>query len=228
MNRDEFPDWVTAVAEALMNSLKVKDPYTWGHCVRVSEYSAWLAAAAGLTERDQQIVRYAALFHDLGKIGIADSILNKPGRLTPEEDAIMRAHPVKSAEIIQPLTKIDFFRFTLPGILHHHERIDGKGYPDGIAGENIPLTARLILVADTYDAMTSSRPYRKGLTPEVAYSELRKYAGTQFDGNLVEAFIEAHPSWEDQEQELRARTDTEAIPGRPVRAPAVAAKKRAA
>ena len=117
------------------------------------------------------------MFHDLGKMGIPDSILLKPGRLTPEEEEIMRAHPVKSAEIVSPLTQVPFFKGVIPGIKHHHERFDGKGYPDGVLGENIPLIARIILIADTFDAMTTTRPYRNGMDHQFAYKELKLFAG---------------------------------------------------
>jgi HD-GYP domain-containing protein (c-di-GMP phosphodiesterase class II) len=198
----EIPDWAQAVAKALMQALRERDPYTYGHCRRVARNARLLAKAAGLTEKDQQIIEYSSMFHDLGKIGIADSILLKPGRLTAEEEAIMRDHPLKSAEIVSPLSKVPFFRATLPGIRHHHERMDGAGYPHGIAGENIPLPARIILIADTFDAMTTTRPYRKGLAFEIAYKELKTFAGRQFDPHLVKIFLDSHPKWGTLEEEI--------------------------
>jgi HD-GYP domain-containing protein (c-di-GMP phosphodiesterase class II) len=199
---DQIPEWADHVARSLLQALKERDPYTYGHCRRVARNARLLAQAAGLNEFDQAAVEYASLFHDLGKLGIPDSILLKPGRLTPEEEAIMRAHPVKSAEIVQPLTSVPFFQAVIPGIRHHHERFDGKGYPDGVWGDAIPLVARIILIADTYDAMTTTRPYRKGMDPSIAYKELQLFAGRQFDQHLVKVFLEAHPKWGEIEKEI--------------------------
>lgn len=197
-------EWTFSVARALLQALRERDPYTYGHCRRVARNARMLAQAAGLNEREQEIVEYSSMFHDLGKMGIPDSILLKPGRLTDQEEEIMRLHPVKSAEIVQPLSHIPFFRSTLPGIRAHHERIDGRGYPDGLQGENIPLTARIILIADTFDAMTTTRPYRKGMAAEIAYKELVTFSGRQFDKHLVEIFIKAHPGWSEFEKEISA------------------------
>lgn len=199
---DKVPDWAQLVAKSLLQALKERDPYTYGHCRRVARHARLLAQAAGLTEAEQASVEYASMFHDLGKMGVPDSILLKPGRLTPEEDAIMRAHPVKSAEIVSPLAKVPFFKGVIPGIKHHHERFDGKGYPDGVWGEHIPLIARIILIADTFDAMTTTRPYRNGLHVEFAYKELKLFAGRQFDKQLVDIFLKAHPSWGNLEEEI--------------------------
>ncbi len=198
----EIPDWAHMVAKTLMQALRERDPYTYGHCRRVARNAKMLAASAGLSEKDQKIIETSSLFHDLGKMGVPDSILLKPGRLTPDEEAIMRAHPLKSAEIVAPLAGVPFFRSTLPGIRHHHERIDGAGYPHGIQGENIPLSARIILIADTFDAMTTTRPYRKGLAFEVAYKELKQFSGRQFDPHLVKVFLESHPKWGTLEDEI--------------------------
>lgn len=200
----ELPEWSTIVVETLLKALKERDPYTYGHCRRVGHLARQLAQAAGLNEYEQHLVEYSSLFHDLGKIGIPDDILLKPARLTEEEEKIMRLHPVKSAEIISPLSRIPFFRSTLPGIKFHHERIDGQGYPHGIAGDHIPLTARIILIADTFDAMTTTRPYRKGLNPEIAYKELKTFSGRQFDPQLVKIFLQAHPTWAEIEEEITA------------------------
>ena len=128
----------------------------------------------------------SALFHDIGKIGVPDSVLLKPSRLTDDEFLEMKLHPSKSFEILQ-----DFpvFSKVASNVKYHHERYDGRGYPEGIKGEEIPLNARIILIADTFDAMTSTRPYRKGLPFETAFAELREFGGTQFDPNIVEKFI---------------------------------------
>ena len=198
----EVPEWAQSVARTLLQALRERDPYTYGHCRRVARQARMLARAAGLSEYQAQVVEFSSLFHDLGKLGIPDSVLLKPGRLTPEEEELMRAHPVKSAEIIQPLAHSGFFKDLIPGIRSHHERIDGRGYPDNLVGDAIPLTARLILISDTFDAMTTTRPYRKGMPFEVAYKELRTFAGRQFDPKLVEIFLKAHPTWGDLEEEI--------------------------
>jgi HD-GYP domain-containing protein (c-di-GMP phosphodiesterase class II) len=198
----EIPDWARTVALTLLHAVKERDPYTYGHCRRVARHASLLAGAAGLNRHDQQVIEYASMFHDLGKMGIPDSILLKPGRLTSEEEAVMRAHPTKSADIVAPLAGVGFFKQTLPGILHHHERIDGLGYPFGMKGEAIPLAARIILIADTFDAMTTTRPYRKGLAHEIAYKELATFSGRQFDPHLVKVFLQAHPKWGSLDEEI--------------------------
>mgnify|MGYP003350155424 CR=1 FL=1 len=124
------------------------------------------------------------------------------GKLTADEETIIREHPIKSVEILQPLTRLSFFESLVPGILHHHERMDGCGYPYGLSGDDIPLMARIILIADTYDAMTTTRPYRKGMAQEFAYKELKKFAGRQFDEQLVQVFLRAHSTWGKLEEEL--------------------------
>jgi HD-GYP domain-containing protein (c-di-GMP phosphodiesterase class II) len=198
----DIPDWAYSLAQSLLQALKERDPYTYGHCRRVARNARLLAEAAGLNEYEQRIVEFSSMFHDLGKMGIPDTILLKPGRLTPREEAIMRSHPSKSAEILNPLSNIPFFKALLPGVRHHHERIDGRGYPDGIGGERIPPIARIILIADTFDAMTTTRPYRKGGSYEFAFKELRQFAGRQFDPQLVEIFVRAFPTWPSLEEEI--------------------------
>ena len=199
-----MPDWAIYLANALMESLKARDPYTYGHCKRVAHTAKQLAKAAGLDVNTQIAIEYSSMFHDLGKMAIPDRILLKPGRLTPKEEAIMRIHPVKSVEILNPLAKVPFFKDVMPGVRSHHERMDGLGYPDKLGGEQIPLTARVILIADTFDAMTTDRPYRNGLPFDVAYAELKKFAGRQFDPQLVKIFLEAHPKWQGFEEEITA------------------------
>jgi len=202
MSGDTIPNWAFGVSTTLLQALKERDPYTYGHSRRVARNARLLAHAAGLDEDQQRTIEFSSLFHDLGKIGIPDSILLKPGVLTDIEEAIMRAHPVKSVEILKPLSQIPFFRSTLPGVKHHHERMDGAGYPDGIKGENIPVTARILLIADTFDAMTTTRPYRKGFDFDFAYKELKQFSGRQFDPQLVQIFIKAHPKWGALESEI--------------------------
>lgn len=176
-------------AQALVKTLEVRDSYTYGHCMRVMEYSLLIGRGAGLSENDMTILERSAMFHDLGKVGTPDCVLLKPERLTKEEQKIMAEHPLKSAEIID---LIDEFRVACPGVKHHHERFDGEGYPLGLSGNEIPLASRIILVADTFDAMTSNRPYRKALSIETAYDELRRFSGVQFDPKFVEIFLREH------------------------------------
>ena len=199
---DQIPDWAQLISKSLLESVRLRDPYTYGHCRRVGRYARLLAKAAGLSDWEQKRVEFAALFHDLGKIGIPDRILLKPGRLSEDEAMIIKEHPIKSVEIVKPLAKLPFFESTIPGILHHHERIDGCGYPYGLSGDDIPLIARIILIADTFDAMTTTRPYRKGLGDDIAYKELKKFSGMQFDQHLVKIFLESHPTWGKLEEEL--------------------------
>lgn len=198
----DIPDGIEIVTKTLLAALRERDPYTYGHCRRVSRNARLLAKAAGLRPADQQVVEFASLFHDLGKIAIPDRVLMKPGKLTPEEEAIIRIHPVKSVEILEPLTVHPFFQSLIPGILYHHERIDGRGYPEGVKGDKIPLHARIILIADTFDALVTTRPYRRGKGFEFAYKELERFAGRQFDGELVKIFLKAHPNWGSIEEEI--------------------------
>lgn len=167
-------------------ALESKDPYTHGHSDRIAESAVELARFLKLSEEDQVNIFRAAILHDLGKIGIPDAILNKPSSLTSEEWAIMKSHPERGAAICSKLT---FAKEILPIIKYHHERYDGKGYPEGLSGESIPLMARIISVVDTADAMTSRRPYRSEGTFEYVLEELKNCAGTQFDPAIVDAFI---------------------------------------
>ncbi len=174
--------------EVLATAIDAKDPYTQGHSRRVTLYSVAIAEELNMTRKEVENVRYAGLLHDVGKIGIKDSIIRKPGRLTDEEYAIIKKHPAIGAKILRP---VDFLADKIPGVLHHHEYYDGRGYPDHLTGENIPLDGRIICVADAFDAMTTNRPYRKGLTVKTAIGELQKFTGKQFDPVCVEAFLRA-------------------------------------
>ena len=171
---------------ALASAIDAKDAYTHGHSQRVAKYSAALGRAVGFDDQEIERLELSAVLHDVGKIGVSELILNKEGRLTPAEMSVMRSHPEKGAQI---LGSIRAMRDVVPGVLHHHERWDGLGYPDGLKGDNIPLNGRIILIADTFDAMTSTRPYREGLPLHVAIEELRRCSGTQFDGRLATEFI---------------------------------------
>ncbi|MDG0816146.1 HD-GYP domain-containing protein [Bdellovibrio svalbardensis] len=197
----DIPAWAYESAQALMQALKIVDPVTYAHCCRVGEMSRKLARDSGLNEYEQKLAEFAGLFHDIGKMGVSQDIIAKPGKLDDRELAIMKSHPVLSEEIVQPLAKHNFFAGILPGIRGHHERVDGTGYPDKKLGDEIPVLARIILVVDTYDAMSQTRAYRKGLPDDVVYEELKRCSGTQFDSQLVNIFLKAHPGWKTQESD---------------------------
>lgn len=171
---------------AMSNAVDARDSYTAGHSARVSKISLILGKELGLSETDLKTLEFATLFHDIGKIGISDNILNKNGKLSDEEYDIIKKHPSIGINILKD---IDFLADALPLIQHHHERFGGGGYPNGLKGEDIPLGARIIAVADTYDAMTSDRPYRLGLDHESAVNEIIKNKGSQFDDRLVDTFM---------------------------------------
>ncbi|KAF0224458.1 MAG: hypothetical protein FD133_1832 [Erysipelotrichaceae bacterium] len=171
---------------AISNAVDARDPYTAGHSSRVSTISLAIAKVINLSEDDIKTLEYATLFHDIGKIGISDAILNKAGKLNDEEYAQMKKHPEIGINI---LSGIEFLEKSLSIIKHHHERFDGRGYPDGLVGDEIPLGSRIVAIADTFDAMTTDRPYRKGVSSSVAISEIIKNSGSQFDGSLVDSFL---------------------------------------
>ena len=172
--------------QALAAAVDAKDPYTQGHSQRVAEYAVALAGRAGLTADEVALVHMTGTLHDVGKIGVPDAILKKPGRMDDEERRVMETHPALGEVIVRKAPKL---AAALPGVRHHHERWDGGGYPDGLAGEQIPLLARILALADTFDAMTSDRPYRKGLSWDTALGEVARGAGTQFDPSLAPLFV---------------------------------------
>ncbi len=172
--------------EGFAYAIDAKDPYTHGHSRRVTRYCELISRGMGLTEGEVERVRNAAILHDIGKIGLRLESLNKPHPLSPEERRLFQTHPQKGCKILAP---INFFEELMPIIYHHHEHYDGRGYPEGKVAETIPLGARILAVADAYDAMTSDRPYRKALSLEEAIDELRENAGTQFDPEVVAAFV---------------------------------------
>ncbi len=177
---------MVGVFKGLLSTITAKDKYTVGHCERVATYSTMIAEAMGLGLEEIQTLMYAGLLHDIGKIELPKSVLNKAGRLTDEEFELIRQHPVSSASILKPLSGINNL---IDYVRHHHERYDGKGYPDQLAGENISLGARILCVVDSFDAMVSDRPYRKSMSVEEAFLELEKFSDTQFDPKIVNIFI---------------------------------------
>ncbi|HMO58018.1 MAG TPA: HD domain-containing phosphohydrolase, partial [Roseiflexaceae bacterium] len=183
---DQLED-TESVIFMLAQAVEAKDPYTEGHLQRIRYYAEQLAIACGLSVDDVRAVRYGGILHDIGKIGVRDTILLKPGKLTPEEMAEMQRHPEIGAQII---SQMRFARRIMPIILGHHERWDGNGYPQKLAGEEIPIGARIIAVVDAYDAMTTNRPYRAAMSREAAFDQLRQARETQFDPDLVDIFVD--------------------------------------
>jgi len=179
-NRKLFLDSILMIAAAVDE----KDPYTHGHSERVSRYSALIAENLGLPEDEIEKIRISALLHDVGKIGIEDKILKKPGVLTPEEFEIMRQHPQKGATIARRVTQLSEM---VPGIELHHESLDGRGYPFGLKGDEIPMIARIIAVADTFDAMTTHRPYQSAMDPAVAIEHINSMGNKKFDAGAAGA-----------------------------------------
>ncbi len=172
---------------ALALAIEAKDPYTRGHTERVTEYAIAVARVLKVSPRELELLRFAGELHDIGKISIPDSILSKPGRLTPEERVIIEQHPVKGENLLKPL---DFLRPVRPVVRHHHEKYDGTGYPDRLKKKKIPFLSRILACADAFDAMTSDRPYRlRKLTVEEACDEIKNNVGSQFDPHVARTFI---------------------------------------
>jgi putative nucleotidyltransferase with HDIG domain len=185
---DELQQIYFSVLTSLARAVEKKDLGTYGHSLRVSHYACRIAAALGLLEEDMKTLKTASLLHDIGKIGIGDSILGKRGPLSEDEMRVIRSHPEKGVEILAPLKQ---FESLLPAILHHHEHYDGSGYPQEISGNDIPLFARIISVADAYDAILSDRPYRAAADNEKAVRELASCSGKHFDPLVINAFLDA-------------------------------------
>ena len=175
------------IMQTLSGAIDAKDAYTNGHSTRVAEYAREITRRAGFSETLQKDIYMIALLHDVGKIGVSDAIIKKPGKLTDEEYAIIKTHSVMGEKILKNITE---FPQLLIGARWHHERYDGRGYPDGIAGAAIPLEARIIAVADTYDAMTSKRSYRADMPQDAVRSEIEKGRGTQFDPAFADIMLE--------------------------------------
>ena len=175
------------MARTILKALDCKDHYTFGHSMRVAYFSLVIGRELGLSEEDLQELELSAIFHDIGKIGTPDNVLNKPSRLTEEEFLVMKQHPEQTYEILKEFPGMEKIA---ANARYHHERYDGRCYPEGLKGDDIPIAARVILIADTFDAMTSPRPYRKGLDYSVAFDELNQFSGSQFDPKCVAAFVE--------------------------------------
>ncbi len=185
--QQEYRSIIEQALRTFAKTIDAKDPYTNGHSLRVAKYSRELAKRLGMSDEEQENIYYIALLHDIGKIGIPDHILNKPGKLTDEEMKVIQKHVDIGGEILKDFTALDEIT---EGAQYHHERFDGKGYSRGLGGENIPKVARIIAVADTYDAMSSDRCYRKALSTEIILSEFNKHKGTQFDPEIVPHIID--------------------------------------
>lgn len=175
-------------AQALAETIEKRDPYTGGHTQRVMRYSVSIGELMGLSGKELEDLKLAAVLHDIGKIGVRDDVLLKQSRLEEDEVRKMNQHTEYGAEILRHVSRL---KDIVPGVRSHHEKYDGSGYPDKLKGDDIPLIARIIAVADAFDAMTTDRPYRKGLRPEMAFEELHKQVWKQFDGKAVEYFIHA-------------------------------------
>ena len=181
--KEQYLSMVMALAAAI----EAKDSYTHGHSTQVMEYAVKIGKELGLGENEIETVRYAGLLHDIGKIGIKDEILSKKGKLSDEEFAELQQHPKYGANIMEQL---DLLKDIAPLTLYHHERYDGKGYPLGLKGEEIPIGARILAVADTYDAMIADRPYRKAFPFDYVKKEMKKAAGNQLDPDIVKIFFD--------------------------------------
>lgn len=175
--------------KSLSFALEEKDPYTKGHSERVEYYSIALAKAIGINKINMQQLQYAAIFHDIGKIGISDTILNKPGKLTKEEFDLIKEHPAKGVKILQ---EVQFLKKAAKIIGAHHEYIDGSGYPQGLKGEEIPLESKIITIADIFDAVTTDRPYRKAMTEQQAIDIIKSESGRKLDPELVDKFVDIY------------------------------------
>jgi HD-GYP domain-containing protein (c-di-GMP phosphodiesterase class II) len=205
----ENKDLFEGTARALATAIDAKDPYTRGHSVRVNRYAVMLAGYCGLTEQQIADIHVSSLLHDVGKIGVDDNILKKPGLLTPAEFDIMKQHTVVGAAIMSPIHQM---KNIIPGLRSHHERWAGGGYPDNLSGDDIPLMARIIAVADAFDAMTTDRPYQMGMTFEAAAARINELKGAAFDERIVAAFNRAFAAGEFLRNDTEGRPFEDAVP----------------
>ncbi|MCX5715703.1 MAG: GAF domain-containing protein, partial [Candidatus Omnitrophica bacterium] len=184
-HKEIFTSYVNTI-KSLVSAIEARDSYTRGHSEKVTKFSLDIADAMGLSEEHKAMLTYCGRLHDIGKIGISDAILNKPGPLTVAERAEIQLHPLRAVDI---LSSLKFLDKGMPAIRHHHERFDGRGYPDGLKGKDIPLLARILTCADSFDAMTSDRAYRPGMSMEKAVLEMKASREKQFDPEVTDAFI---------------------------------------
>jgi putative nucleotidyltransferase with HDIG domain len=190
----ELEDLFVGFVKAMVNALEAKSPWTRGHSERVTAYAQEIACVMKLSEKLRKEVTIASLLHDIGKIGTYGGILEKGSGLSADEFTVVKRHPVQGAEILRGIKQFENVALM---VRHHHERMDGTGYPDGLKGDSIPIGARIVYVADAFDAMTEARPYRPSMTMEEALQELRRNAGSQFDPDVVEAWIRV---WDTQKK----------------------------
>lgn len=177
------------LVKSLISIVEAKHKYTKGHSERVHIISCFLGKQLGLRKSAREVLHWASLFHDVGKISVPDAVLNKPGKLTEEEFVTIKQHPVVGYNV---LSHIEQLHDSLPGIRHHHEKLDGSGYPDGLKGNDIPLAARIIAVADVYDALTSTRSYRPAMPADKALEIMREGSGKHFDPRVLQVFLRRH------------------------------------
>ena len=189
----ELEEMFFQMADSFADAIEKRDPYTGGHTRRVTLYSEAIAKYLPLEPLQRKWLKITSVLHDIGKIGIEDYILKKPDRLNPEEFEVIKRHSEIGAKIVEHIRQL---KEIIPGVKYHHEQVDGKGYPDGLMGEDIPPLARIVAVADTYDALTTDRPYRKAMGKEAAVEEMKRCSGTQLDKEVVEAFIQAYEKGE--------------------------------
>lgn len=197
---NELIEIIDSLIVSFVNALDAKSPWTKGHSLRVRDYSLLLAQELGLSKAQLELLSIAALLHDIGKIGTYDDVLNKVEALTDAEYELIKKHPGNAVAILSPIQKFQVF---LPVIKSHHERMDGRGYPDGLAGEEIPFLGRILCVADAYDAIVSARPYKVQMSKAEGINEIRNKSGTQFDPRVVAALIAVHnrPAFDAVEQQ---------------------------
>jgi putative nucleotidyltransferase with HDIG domain len=198
-NKEKQRELFQTTVDILASSVAIRDTYTGDHSRRVTLFALLLGEQLHLSAEDLEVIRYATPLHDIGKIGIADGILRKPGPLTPEEFDVMKTHTTEGAKIVE---KVPDLRRAVPIIRSHHERWDGHGYPDGLAGEDIPLLARVVAMAEGFDAMAFDSPYRKAMSVEGAFAEFEKEQGRQYDPLMVTAFLQARKDVVEQMQAL--------------------------
>lgn len=194
------------IVETLRYTVEAKDTYTRGHSDRVSAYSVLIGKKLGLSEKEIKVLKIGGLFHDIGKIGIPDSILLKPSKLTDDEYSQIKNHPSIGAHI---LSQVSYFKDMIPIVKHHHERYDGLGYPSQLKGEEIPYLARIAAVADSFDAMTSRRSYRNSMLIDEVIEEIKKCKGTQFDPEIADAFLEILNNEPEKIKEIQEKFNTE-------------------